>query len=170
MNIFATSPDPVACAAFLDDKRVVKMCLETAQMISTAARVLYAFADIFDAPLLKPAYAKHPCTLWAMADIKNFKWLSAHGRALCELYTKVYGKVHKNSDLFDYFDWHDNVETPDSFVNCTRNQAQGVDFRHIADTHTAYQLYLTQRWLRDTREPTWTGRNRPAACLLVEQR
>ena len=36
MNIFFTSFDPAECARFLDDKRLIKMILESAQMLSTA--------------------------------------------------------------------------------------------------------------------------------------
>ena len=36
MNIFFTSDCPVKCAVYLDDKRVIKMATETAQMLSTA--------------------------------------------------------------------------------------------------------------------------------------
>lgn len=39
MNIFATDISPVACAKALNDKRVVKMVLETAQMLSTAVHM-----------------------------------------------------------------------------------------------------------------------------------
>lgn len=45
MNIFVVDEDPAICAEYLDDKRVVKMVLETAQMLSTA---LGDAGDIFD--------------------------------------------------------------------------------------------------------------------------
>lgn len=35
MNIFATSSNPRDCAQSLDDKRLVKMTLETTQILST---------------------------------------------------------------------------------------------------------------------------------------
>ena len=37
MNIFVTSPDPVQCAQVLPDKHIVKMPLETSQMLSIVA-------------------------------------------------------------------------------------------------------------------------------------
>lgn len=36
MNIFVTSECPEQAAKFLDDKRVVKMCAESVQMLATA--------------------------------------------------------------------------------------------------------------------------------------
>ena len=163
MNIFATDPDPVRCAAYLDDKRVVKMCLETAQMLSTAARVLFT-KDIAElAPLLKDAYPRHPCTLWASAHTDNFYWLAKHGKALSDLYTKIYGKVHKNAALLNYYVPTDTVlcSHPTSFANCTRNESAGVDFKHVSDTHLAYRMYLNARWAKDTRPTTWKMRDTP---------
>lgn len=40
MNIFATDPCPIKSAQFLDDKRVIKMILESAQMLCTALHQL----------------------------------------------------------------------------------------------------------------------------------
>lgn len=165
MNIFATDPCPYQSAANLDDKRVVKMCLETAQMLSTAALVLWRYEDIFDAPLLKPAYQKHPCTLWAGENTHHFYWLVQHGIALCELYTRVYGKIHKNAQLIRWFSPCTNRADclpPWRFANCTRNEAAGVDFKHVEDTHLAYRMYLNARWAKDKRSPTWQGRPTPS--------
>ena len=36
MNIFVTSPDPAECAAVLADAHVIKMAVETAQILSSA--------------------------------------------------------------------------------------------------------------------------------------
>ena len=40
MNIFAVSNDPKQSAEWMVDKHVVKMILETAQLLSTAHRIL----------------------------------------------------------------------------------------------------------------------------------
>lgn len=161
MNIFATDPDPVRCAAYLDDKRVVKMCLETAQLISTAATSFFAFADIFDAPLLKPAFQNHPCSVWARSSLVNFKWLSRHGEALCDTYRMVYDKEHKCAPLFQYFKWPTDTPQPESFANCAANASVGVSFKEVADTHLAYRMYLNARWAGDKRPTTWKMRDTP---------
>lgn len=84
MNIFALDTNPVIAAQMQCDKHVVKMCLETAQMLSTIAGGPY-----------KPTHANHPCTQWASANRTNYHWLVMHGLALCEEYTHRYGKEHK---------------------------------------------------------------------------
>ena len=40
MNIFFLDPDPATAASYHNDKHVVKMVLETAQMLSTAHHML----------------------------------------------------------------------------------------------------------------------------------
>ena len=70
MNIFASHPDALKCAQYLDDKRVVKMVLETAQMLSTAIQLDsdYDYKDL----VYKPTYANHPCNVWVRQS-KHYK-------------------------------------------------------------------------------------------------
>lgn len=89
MNIFVLDTDPVRAATSQCDKHVVKMPLETAQMLCTAATVNGASGARY-----KPTHAKHPCTVWAAASRSNFDWLIAHGVALANEYRRRYGKTH----------------------------------------------------------------------------
>ena len=75
MNIFYFSEDPVEAAKAQPDKMLVKMPLETAQMLCTAHRLLDGdeFADA--AGLYKKAYMNHPCTRWARECSGNYAWL-----------------------------------------------------------------------------------------------
>ena len=59
MNIFVLHRDPKIAAQMSCDKHVVKMILETAQMLSSAARAKGAWAPY------KQTHKKHPCTLWS---------------------------------------------------------------------------------------------------------
>ena len=94
MNIFVLDSDPVISAQMMCDKHVVKMIVETAQMLSTIKK-----ANGQDAPY-KPTHAKHPCTVWAGQTKQNYKWLYDHGIALCNEYTVRYGKIHKCEEHF----------------------------------------------------------------------
>ena len=87
MNIFVVDYDPNKSAQDLCDKHVVKMILETAQMLCAAH-------PIGTAPY-KATHLKHPCTLWVARSIDNYEWLLTHGYALCREYTARYGKRHK---------------------------------------------------------------------------
>ena len=91
MNIFFLDKDPVKAAQLQCDKHVVKMVLETAQMLSTAAR-----AQGHDVGY-KSAYPKHPMTLWVGQNTDNFRWAWLHGMSLAKEFTKRYDRIHKLS-------------------------------------------------------------------------
>ena len=89
MNIFALDKNPKQAAQWHMDKHVVKMPLETCQMLCTVLNQ----HDV-KTPY-KSAYVKHPCTIWAGKSIHNFLWLCELGLELCSEYTYRYEKVHK---------------------------------------------------------------------------
>ena len=93
MNIFVLHNDPAIAASMSCDKHVVKMILETAQMMSTIAH-----SHGHNAPY-RSTHKNHPCTLWAGKSASNWQWLVTHGLALCKEYTKRYGKVHKSEEV-----------------------------------------------------------------------
>jgi hypothetical protein len=94
MNIFILDKDPVIAAQMQCDKHVVKMILESAQMLSTAHRILDG--DDVDERLYKVAHKSHPCTLWVMESKENYKWLYQHFVALAVEYNFRYNKTHKS--------------------------------------------------------------------------
>lgn len=159
MNIFASFKCPVKSAKVLDDKRIVKMVLESAQIMST---VVSLRADKKDAGPYKPTHIGHPVVKWAAENQENYLWLYKHFIALCEEYKKRYGKTHKcyqyatdfdklsyllpyNSYLLPYKRANDGQ--PKYFVNCT-------EFKELP-VHLAYKLQLVKKWLNDIRRPTW---------------
>lgn len=96
MNVFILDLNPRLAAQYHLDKHVVKMPLETAQILCT---VLHEFG--IEAPYRK-THAKHPCTLWAKQSEQNFDWLVQLGIELCNEYTYRYGKVHKCFDVIKH--------------------------------------------------------------------
>ena len=94
MNIFYFYDCPIASAKAQPDKMLVKMPLETAQMLCTAHRELdgdeYSDAN----GLYKRAYWNHPCTIWTRKSKGNYQWLYDHFLALGDEYTYRYGKTH----------------------------------------------------------------------------
>ena len=93
MNIFVVDEDPVVAAQQLCDKHVVKMILETAQILCTVAAT-----HGYDTPY-RATHAKHPCTLWAAKSGDNWSWLLQHGLAMCAEYTLRYGRTHKSEQV-----------------------------------------------------------------------
>ena len=151
MNIFATFECPIQSAKYLDDKRVVKMVLESAQLLSTAIIQCNGYA------VYKPTHIKHPCSLWTKASMANYEWLLEHFQALSNEYTFRYDKKHQSYTYFK--DFFENKKLfpkigLQKFANCTRNKEQNIDFRDIDDVHLAYRLYLHERWKHDKRNPT----------------
>jgi hypothetical protein len=112
MNIFYLHNDPKECAKLHNDKHVVKMIIEYAQLMSTAHRVLdgYEFIDTtangrkikrwrhplegFDAGLMKATHINHPSAIWTRHSKENYVWLNSMWQYLLAEYTYRYGKVH----------------------------------------------------------------------------
>ena len=89
MNIFYLDKDPVKAAQVQYNKHVVKMILESAQMLCTAHRY-YGNEDV----TYKTAHLNHPSTIWCRQNKYNYMWLYRHMIALGNEYTKRYGKTH----------------------------------------------------------------------------
>jgi hypothetical protein len=111
MNIFYLDDNPATAAHYHCDKHVVKMILESAQLLSTAHRVLdgemgqqlsknnrkikiWTLPDWREDVLYKTAHYNHPCAIWVRKSIENYKWLYNLLTALCAEYRTRYGKVH----------------------------------------------------------------------------
>jgi len=91
MNIFILDEDPAASAIMMCDKHIGKMILESAQMLSTAHRILDTDVDDI---LYKIAHKGHPCTKWVMESETNYTWLYYHMVALGKEFEYRRGKVH----------------------------------------------------------------------------
>ena len=95
MNIFFLSTNPELAAQEHCDKHVVKMVLETTQMLCTAHRLLDA-DDVANAMgLYKETYINHPMTQWVRENQFNYAWTYRLLKELCSEYTHRYGKIHK---------------------------------------------------------------------------
>ena len=95
MNIFYLDRDPVKAAEVQYDKHVVKMILESAQILCTAH---HHYAELlgYDNSYIpyKKAHYNHPSTVWTRQNSRNYYWLFNHMIALGNEYTKRYGKKH----------------------------------------------------------------------------
>ena len=96
MNIFAVNEDPRLAALQLPDKLIPKMIVESAQMLSTAHRVLDGDAKADAKGLYKKAYENHPSTIWVREDAMNYWWLWMHALTLCEEYKWRFSPDGKN--------------------------------------------------------------------------
>lgn len=104
-------------AEWMVDKHVVKMILESAQLLSTAHRVLdgelvdgikinldtgksrktkaYILTDARDSVIYSATHMNHPSAVWCRTSVQNYDWLVDHMFALMREYTHRYDKTHK---------------------------------------------------------------------------
>lgn len=100
MNVFVLDLDPAQAAEYHADKHVVKMILETAQLLSAAHHVLDGEEAI--GGIYKKTHANHPCAVWARASSSNYRWLLELGYALLGEYSRRYqGREHKTGAVLD---------------------------------------------------------------------
>lgn len=109
MNIFFLDQNPKKAAEYHCDKHVVKMILETAQLLSTAHRILdgtlvkvgtkkhYKHSDnIKEESLYKATHLNHPSAIWVRESIENYSWAYHLFMYLSDEYEKRYNKQHKS--------------------------------------------------------------------------
>jgi hypothetical protein len=118
MNIFYLDRDPKTCAQMHNDKHVVKMILEYAQLLSTAHRMLdgtlvegvsksghkakrYELPDARDGVLYAATHSNHPSAIWARASEANYRWLFSLWIQCMNEYTHRYDKIHSTSRLIE---------------------------------------------------------------------
>lgn len=175
MNIFITDTDPCKAAQSLPDKHVVKMPLETCQMLSLVLSEWYwgwgALHKQDGTPYStsKGAFRNHPCTRWAAQDTVNTAWLLAHGLALCFEYTERYGKRHSCQTTIEeamtifhnhghsIYDWG----KVDEFVRAMPDEYK---LDESIDDVMAYRMYVASKpWVASNylripdRKPDWVG-------------
>lgn len=124
MNIFYLDESPKQCAEWMVDKHVVKMILETAQLLSTAHRILdgtqyevtlqntetgklrkkkaWVLDDDRNHILYSATHVNHPSAIWCRQSVENYNWLVEHLFALSDEYTYRYGKTHKTIQKLGY--------------------------------------------------------------------
>jgi hypothetical protein len=91
MNIFYLSEDPNEAAKYMYNKHVVKMILESAQLLCTAH--IISDGEAANVPY-KATHKNHPSAIWARESVSNYIWLYDHMIALGNEYTRRYGKKH----------------------------------------------------------------------------
>ena len=166
MNIFYLDRDPVLAAQMQCDKHVVKMILESAQLLCTAHRVLDGDGAGADAiGLYKIAHKNHPSAIWARDRQANYNWLSMHMKALMAEYTYRYnGKHHASERLLEYIE-----SCPISLMTCklpfTPPPQCMPDECKDDDAVLAYRkYYLTEKsymaqWNKIRNAPNWYKEN-----------
>jgi len=151
MNIFAVDADPVKAAMHLHDKLVVKMILESAQLISTTRRW---FGDK-NSVLYKPSFIMHPSNIWLRKSINNYFWLCRHFKALCEEYRYRYKRPHKSEFLIVIMGEFNDDMLPMNDVPQTQFALAMPDKYKVADPIESYRNYYINEKIQNN---FWTMR------------
>jgi hypothetical protein len=151
LNIFILDEDVQRCARYHCDQHVVKMILESAQLLCTALN-----KKGFSTPY-RSTHSKHPCVLWTEESYSNFKWLSRLALALNEEYRYRYGPEsdHKSIEVVtavQVFEFDDVGLTPFA-------QAMPDEYKVPGNAVAAYRNFYIGEKLTFA---TWTRRRKPA--------
>lgn len=156
MNLFILDYNPDVAAEYHCDKHVVKMILETAQMICTTAHQL----NIAKVPY-KATHQNHPCTKWVRESKQNMLWTLDLFYALHEEWQYRYNhenehlsmyKLSSNLDLYGIANMLPDIGLTE-FA-----QAMPDGYKNV-DAVKAYRDY----YINDKAELlTYTNRNKPS--------
>lgn len=169
MNLFVVGTQKES-ASVLDDRRLVKMTVETLQLFAYAMNNLNISEDHY--PVSKEtgkpykannSHRKHPVTIWLQQSVGNFDWMFIYLQEMMAEYEYRFEKpsfvdavnlerIAKARDM-----WPTGELTP--FANCSLHQ-------DIENTLIAYKKTLVDKWKKgelSTRTlPRWTKRERPS--------
>jgi hypothetical protein len=151
MNIFILAFDAKTAAQFHCDKHVVKMILESAQLLTCA----HWMTDMTRLPenAYRKTHPNHPCAIWTRESLDNYRWLCELAVALCAEYTYRYGKIHKTQS---HIEWLSANPPPLPSVGITliRQAMPDVYKRpNPVEAYRAYYLGAKTRMLRYTKRP-----------------
>lgn len=150
MNIFATSQCPIQCAQEMTNVHVVKMILESAQLLSTAHFVLDGVQVGY-----KPTHQNHPCAIWCRKTSDNYFWLYKHFEALLTEFIFRTGKIHKSSEQLQalyYLPKNIRADGQTPFSLCMPEEFARLG---LFDQTKAYQAYLNVKFAE------WRSRDKP---------
>jgi len=153
MNIFVLDKNPDTAAKYACDKHVIKMILESAQMLCSVHPE--------GAAPYKRSFYNHPCTKWVRESSDNYQWLIDHAKSLCKEYTDRYDKTHKSEKVIDWCDIN-RPDLPESGLT-EFAQAMPEEYKN-KDAVEAYRTYYLNdkkyfaKW-KNGNVPSWFKEN-----------
>ena len=158
MNIFYLDRDPIIAAQMMCDKHVVKMILESAQMLSTAHRVLDGDEYANETGLYKLAHKNHPSTIWVRSSNEHYAWLYKHMIALMKEYTYRYGKHHATERLIVPLKQQPKYITVSGYIDppqCMPDQCKKEDTVTSYRTYYIIEKVKIATWNKKRSAPKW---------------
>lgn len=165
MNIFYLDKDPAIAARMHCNKHVVKMILESAQLLSTAHRILDGtngvLPDERNDVLYKATHKNHPSALWVRRELDHYRWVHDLLYYLIAEYRYRYGdKPHACERLQPYLlNAPHNIPMDGAFImddppQCMPDDCKGPDTVLAYRTYYAKHKYSIAKWTR-REQPEW---------------
>ena len=103
MNIFVLDANPITAARFHNDRHVVKMILESCQLLATAHHKLDGRVPARIE--LRPTHGNHPCSLWVRSSADAYRWLHMLCGGLLMEFRERYGHPHSYVETWERLFW-----------------------------------------------------------------
>ncbi len=161
MNIFYLHSNPKICAIYHNNKHLVKMILETVQLLYSCIHIsnpeLLEYAPFNKAGIrgYKITHKNHPSTIWTRTSIANYQWLCKLGIELCHEYTFRYNKIHSCQIHLEWLIQQQPNIPNNPFTQPL--QAMPEKYKH-KDSIIAYRNYYIHEKAHFSK---WTKRNTP---------
>lgn len=156
MNIFILDENPELAARYHCDKHVIKMILETAQILSTVIRLQRNVP--VDISIYKVTHQNHPCVKWASKSLANMTWLFRLGVELCKEYNYRWGKYHASEPILYYC--NQLMVYGEYEMNTLTAFAQAMP-EYCKDPDNAVNAYRTYYIMEKKHLLTYIKRNKP---------
>ena len=170
MNIFFIHPEPKICAEMHVNSHSSKMCIEYAQLLSTAHRVIdgteyygktannrnikrWKLLDEREEELMLASHINHPSAIWCRQSRENYLWLYSLWKELLSEFTYRYGKVHACSRLLNTLSKAPNNISDLPFTEPT--PAMPDECKIPGDSLASYRNYYN---LNKVHLATWQGK------------
>ena len=154
MNIFVLDWDVKKCAEFHNDKHVVKMILENAQLLCGVHHMTH---QVTHQVPYKLSHKNHPCSIWARESLTNYLWLCELGLELSKEYTYRYGRRHKSQDVIEWcIENKPNIQD-EGFTEPARAMPEQYKVKSVVESYRNYyngEKVSFSKW-KNRQTPTW---------------
>ena len=155
MNIFILAPDPYNAAIQQCDAHIVKMILESTQILCNCHPQ--------EVVPYKRTHYNHPCSVWARESIQNYCWLLDHTYHLLHEYTGRFMRRHKCHSivsLLPEFKCDTFAQTPFALAIPIECYVFSSSKKGEIDAVASYRKYYKQK-AKSMQRFYYTGREMP---------
>lgn len=153
MNIFILDSDLKTNAKYYCDKHVVKMILESAQLLCTVVNLKGGVAPY------KTTHINHPCTKWLMEDGSHWDMLVDLVKDLNEEYKYRFNHEHNHKSFDVIMSLNKPKYDTNQFKGMFNSVTDEVRRTNIVDTIRLYREYYKDKF--KTIDMKWTRRGCP---------